>query len=60
MNYLFTCGFMTGCTNDRGPTILSSLMLWKPLFNHAFGLRSPAALGLPEKKNYKALLQEPK
>ena len=41
---------MTGCTNDRGPTILSSLMLWKPLFYLAFGLRSPAALVLPEKK----------
>jgi len=42
---------MTGCANDSGQTILSSLMLWKPLFDLAFGLRSPAALALPEKKS---------
>jgi len=35
-------------------------MLWKPLCDLAFGLRSPAALVLPEKKNYKAVLQEAK
>jgi len=28
---------------------MSSLVLWKPLFEDAFGLRSPAALVLPEK-----------
>jgi len=52
---------MTGCKNDRGPKILSSLMLWKPLFDLALSLRSRSFLVLPEKneKNYKAILQEP-
>jgi len=54
---------MAGCTNDCGQTNMSSLMLWKPLFDLAFGLRSPFALVLPERKNkkiHKAVLQEPK